>query len=305
MEDLDRKIDTMAREKLYALFEENSVRLGTINIRYTTKNQKLSLERLNDVYGSFERLLRSIPKELLNIEKKVRVKYQIPLVESRRQRLLTEQNNEIDRILSKVVADYRSQYAPFGEAEVEAFVARVEKSRASALEQVDRQMEKLTSSLDAELAGPGKIEPRRIHEMYGIDEQTQLHLRIVDTIRSIHTQFDALRAQQIDSRILEKMHESIARVVKIGKKVEASLPPSHMVAARKEWKMKVAREAMDLKQLILCIDALAGQLLLPKGTRNQEVVLKNWGKIEESLQGKEEGSEVMQIIQPFYALLNN
>lgn len=303
MEDLDSKIDAMAREKLYALFEENSVRLGKINIRYTTKNQKLSLERLNDVYGSFERLLRSIPKELFNIEKKVRIKYQVPLAEDRRQRLLTELCNEVDRILNKFVADYQGQYAPFGEAD--AFIERTGQSRAAAIVQVNLQMDKLVESLNRELGGQEKIAPQRIQELYGIDEQTQLHLRIVDPIQNIHTQFDALRSRQVDAGVLDKIHQGIARMVQIGKKVEADLPPSHMVAERKAWKMKVAKEAVDLKQMILCLDALAGQLLLPKDSRNLEVVKNNWRRIEESLEGKEAAAEVLTCIQPFYTLLEH
>lgn len=301
MDDLDQKIDSMQREKLYNLFEENSVRLGKINIRYTTKNQKLSVERLNDAYASFERMIRAIPKELLNIEKKARIKYQVPFTKPRQERLQIHLSNEIDRILKKIVADYRTQYAPFGQAD--AFDQKVEQSRADALENVDRHLDKLAESLGMELGGGKKIEPAGIHELYGIDEQTQLHLQIVDPIRKIHEQLHDLEKAGFDPSALETIHKGIAITASIGKKVEAGLPPSHMVAARKEWKMRVAREALDLKQFILCIEALAGQLLLPGEARNQEVVTKNWKRIEETLAGKEEAARVYEHIEPFYALL--
>ena len=47
MEDLDAKIDTMCREQLFTLIQENSVRSKKINIRQTKNNKKNSIEHLD------------------------------------------------------------------------------------------------------------------------------------------------------------------------------------------------------------------------------------------------------------------
>ena len=70
MEDLDKTLDIMERDKCTALLAENSVRLKKNNIKFTTTDQKHSEAHLDAQYVSYERLIRTLIRQLINIEKK-------------------------------------------------------------------------------------------------------------------------------------------------------------------------------------------------------------------------------------------
>ena len=79
MDDLDKTLDIMERDKVTSLLQENSVRTKKNNIKFTKQNKKYSQEHLDAQLTSYERLVRNLIKQLLNLEKKVRLKYLIPV----------------------------------------------------------------------------------------------------------------------------------------------------------------------------------------------------------------------------------
>ena len=83
MEDLDKTLDIMERDKCTAMLAENSVRLKKNNIKFTTTQQKHSQAHLDAQYASYEKLIRTLIRQLINIEKKIRLKYLVPLESSR------------------------------------------------------------------------------------------------------------------------------------------------------------------------------------------------------------------------------
>ena len=88
MDDLDKTLDIMERDKCVALLQENSVRTKKNNIKFTKLNKKHSQEHLDAQLVSYERLVRNLVKQLLNLEKKIRLKYLIPMNEERALKLM-------------------------------------------------------------------------------------------------------------------------------------------------------------------------------------------------------------------------
>ena len=72
MDDLDKTHDIMERDKVTSLLQENSVRTKKNNIKFTKQNKKFSQEHLDAQLNSYERLVRNLIKQLLNLEKKVK-----------------------------------------------------------------------------------------------------------------------------------------------------------------------------------------------------------------------------------------
>ena len=75
MDDLDKTLDMMERDKCTTLLAENSVRLKKNNIRFTTADKKHSQEHLDAQQVSYEKLIRTLIRQLVGIEKTIRLKY--------------------------------------------------------------------------------------------------------------------------------------------------------------------------------------------------------------------------------------
>ena len=96
MDDLDKTLDIMERDKSVSLLQENSVRTKKNNIKFTKINKKNSQEHLDAQLVSYERLVRNLIKQLLNLEKKIRLKYLIPMDEDRALKLMGVWNTEVE-----------------------------------------------------------------------------------------------------------------------------------------------------------------------------------------------------------------
>ena len=55
MDDLDKTLDIMERDKVTSLLQENSVRTKKNNIKFTKQNKKYSKEHLDAQLTSYER----------------------------------------------------------------------------------------------------------------------------------------------------------------------------------------------------------------------------------------------------------
>ena len=66
------------------------------NIKFTKTNKKHSQEHLDAQLVSYERLIRTLIKGLVTIEKKVRLKYLVPLDSVRANKLKASWNTEVE-----------------------------------------------------------------------------------------------------------------------------------------------------------------------------------------------------------------
>ncbi|MFQ5448986.1 MAG: hypothetical protein ACE5E9_00065 [Nitrospinaceae bacterium] len=300
MENLDLKIDTMVREKLVSLIQENSVRVGKINIRYTKNNKKYSMERLDALYATGERLLRFIPKQLLKIEKGVRIKFQVPMEEKRKKQVLANLQTEAETIIQQMIVKLRDLHTYLGQDE--AFDRKIEQTRLKTKEDIEQQVEKMAEALRLELATERKMSPAELRDKYGIGEETLIQLNLVKVLQDIHLIFDKLK-ERVPVAVLEGVHEAFIQCIKIGEKVAGEIPPAHKVKERKAWKMVVARNTLDLKEIIFSTQALAEQVQIPKDRRNFVIIQKNWDRIAACLKDKPDSEEVFSRLKPFYELL--
>ncbi len=303
MEDLDTKIDAMGQAKVVALLQENSVRVGKINVRYTKENKKNSMERMDAVCASYEKLLRSIPKDYFKVEKEIRKKFQVPIDADRHLRVITHLNREVDAILFDLDKKFRDTFKYLGKEAV--LDECIEKNRTQAKEKLETGMLKLIDALNAEFSSAKRITPKELTEKYGIDQDTLIQLTLIPSLQEINLIFDKLKAAGADATVLDGVHAGIIEGVNRGKKVEREIPPAHQVSERKEWKMRVAREAINFKEMIYSLHTLAKQADIPKEQRNPEVIEKAQIKIQECLMGNPEFDRVLSKWKPFYEILNH
>ena len=303
MENLDAKIDVLGREKIFSLIQENSVRFKKINIRQTGSNNKHSLEHLDELVASYEKLLRCMPREFFKIEQSIRLKFLEPLGDERKINILTCINQEMELILNQMVTKFQDLYKVKNREE--DFNTRMEKTRSRCKENVEKQMGKLVNVLKTELQDSKSISPAQLEKKYGIDQASLNQLHLVKVLQDITAMFHSFKNNGTDEAVLNSVHEAIIERVKLGKELEKMLPPQHQVVARKEWRMRVAKESVRLKEMIGSIFSLAGHLQIPSEKRNYDVIKKNWERIEETFEEvpEEHMESVLAKIKPFYNLL--
>jgi hypothetical protein len=302
MEDLDVKIDTMCREQLFTLIQENSVRSKKINIRQTKNNKKNSIEHLDELYASYEKLLRGITKELLNIEKKIRLKFLLTLNDERKTRVLSTINEEMHLIIQEMITKFQQLYTLKGNGD--EFNSRIEQTAAKYKENLENMMDKLVHTLDVEMQTTNSISPDQLKEKYGLDIETLNQMHLVKVFQEIHMMFGKCKENNMDETILNGVHEGIIERVKFSKRIENDIPPSRDILGRKAWRMRVAKETVKMKEMIYALHSLTESVLKPEEQRNYEVINKTWGRIEETFDEhpKEEAEIILLKLKPFYKI---
>ena len=101
---------------------------------------------MDELYASYDRLLRSIPKDLLRIEQTIRLKFQVGLNEKRKIRVLASLHEEMDLILQQMVTKFRDLYKVKGC--VDDFDNRIEQTRAKGKENLESTMDKLFQNIE-------------------------------------------------------------------------------------------------------------------------------------------------------------
>ncbi|MEE9258913.1 MAG: hypothetical protein V3U37_05180 [Nitrospinaceae bacterium] len=298
MEDLDSKIDAMGRPKLLSLIQEKAVRKKKINIRFTKNNQKNTIERLDALYGSYEKLLREIIRSLLNIEKEVRRKYVVPLEEARKRYLISHISEEIEVILSQMIDDLRPDYVYLNEGD--GFDRRIEQSGLSTREQLEKQMAKLMESLNAEVVGSEKVSPGELSRIYSIDESALVDLKAIKPLQNIHTVFNSKKDDEACRKAFDAVHHGILSCVKLGQASVSGLPVGNTVEARKKKKMKLIFDTLLLKDLIYNINILVEQIGFPSDQRNVDVIQKTWSRLQGLFQGNREKESIFSNLLPLY-----
>ncbi len=305
MEDLDAKIDVLEREKIFSLIAENSVRFKKINIRQTGNNNKNSIEHLDELVASYEKLLRAMPREFFKIEQAIRLKFLVPLEEIRKTKILASINQDMELIQEQVITKFQGLYKVRGNED--EFLARMKEISSRCKENADKQLEKTAEFLHSKLQSSMSITPLQLEKKYGLDQQSLHQLHLIEVLQDIDVIFDSFKNNGIDESVLNGAHEAIIERVKLGKELERLLPPAHQVGARKEWRMRVAKESVRLKEMILSIQTFAKQIQKLNDQRNFDVIKKHWGRIEESFEEfpDEKAEVVLSKLKPYYHLLEN
>ena len=281
MEDLDKTLDIMERDKCTAMLAENSVRLKKNNIKFTTTQQKHSQAHLDAQYASYEKLIRTLIRQLINIEKKIRLKYLVPLESSRAKKLMASWNTEIEDALEFFKRKFRDVHKQRGS--VEEFDNNIAQTLREAKILVDTEVTKLKDTLEREIGVSDKIQPSELSNIYGVDESVLIDLQVIDSLQEMHLLFKKLEDAGCDGEVFISLNETIKMYAKDVKKVEGTVWSGRSADQRKEIKMRVAKMNLNLKEIILSLYALIQQALLGGEKRNGDVISKIRNNLEKSL----------------------
>jgi hypothetical protein len=301
MEDLDKTLDIMERDKCTAMLAENSVRLKKNNIKFTTKDQKHSQEHLDAQYVSYERLIRTLLRQLVNIEKKIRLKYLVPLDSTRANKLMASWNTEIEDALEHFKRKFRDVHKQRGS--VEEFDNSILETLRKAKISVDTEVANLKDVLEREIGASEKIQPSELSKLYGMDESVLIDLQVIDTLQDMHLLFKKLEDAGCDSAIFISLNETLQLYAKEIKKVEGTVWSGRSPDQRKEIKMRVAKLNLNLKEIILSLYALIQQALLVKEKRNDEVITKIRDNLEKIFKSTAGSESFLNNLEPLWGIL--
>ena len=302
MEDLDKTLDIMERDKCTAMLAENSVRLKKNNIKFTTTQQKHSQAHLDAQYASYEKLIRTLIRQLINIEKKIRLKYLIPLESSRAKKLMASWNTEIEDALEFFKRKFRDVHKQRGS--VEEFDNNIAQTLREAKILVDTEVTKLKDTLEREIGVSDKIQPSELSNIYGVDESVLIDLQVIDSLQEMHLLFKKLEDAGCDGEVFISLNETIKMYAKDVKKVEGTVWSGRSADQRKEIKMRVAKMNLNLKEIILSLYALIQQALLGGEKRNGDVISKIRNNLEKIFESGTESEALLDKLEPLWGVLN-
>jgi hypothetical protein len=302
MEDLDKTLDIMERDKCTAMLAENSVRLKKNNIKFTTTQQKHSQAHLDAQYASYEKLIRTLIRQLINIEKKIRLKYLIPLESSRAKKLMANWNTEIEDALEFFKRKFRDVHKQRGS--VEEFDNNIAQTLREAKILVDTEVTKLKDTLEREIGVSDKIQPSELSNIYGVDESVLIDLQVIDSLQEMHLLFKKLEDAGCDGEVFISLNETIIMYAKEVKKVEGTVWSGRSADQRKEIKMRVAKLNLNLKEIILSLYALIQQALLESEKRNGDIISKIRNNLEKIFESGTESEALLDKLEPLWGVLN-
>ena len=302
MEDLDKTLDIMERDKCTALLAENSVRLKKNNIKFTTTDKKHSQEHLDAQLASYERLIRTLIKQLVGIEKKIRLKYLVPLESLRANKLRTRWNTEVEGILEDFKKKYRTVHQQ--RRSVEEFDEKILQILQGAKTSVDTEVASLEQKLEDEIKTSEKFQPSELSKVYGVDEPVLIDLQVIDPLQNMQTLFKKLEDSGCDGEVFISFNEIIQIYAKEIKNVESTVWSGRSADQRKEAKMRVAKLNLNLKEIILSLHDLARQASLEKEKRNEDIILKIRGNLEKLFKSVTDSEPLQSRLEPFWGVLN-
>ncbi len=269
MEDIDQTIDLMNKQQLVTCVAKSSAKRRRQNVQYTTQNQRMSIERIEKIYETFERLLRDIIKVWIRDEKTVRLKYLKPMTEERKSYLITDLNDELEPILKQISNECRINYKKMGELEL--FEKKFQETQTSIKTDVENKIGELFEKINTELASSKKIEPSELVKLYRIEEQTLIELRLIKPLQDINVAFYEMPDD------FKPVADGIQNTITLcGKYYEKGA----------------------LKNIILTIETLMSYAILAEENRIQEILEKNKDRLIELLKLAPEKEERLQAIQP-------
>ncbi len=277
MDKIELQIDQLEREKLISLIQQNQVRIGKHNIRYTRGNQKHTLEHWQKCLESYERLLKSIPKDLLKIEREIRKKFVEGFSEDREVKLLSLINTEIEVLIGKADKLYGTEFRKFGA--YDEFETRINKAREACQELIETHMAKCWELADGQDQKTKRMSAPEICDLFKMKETFLHELNLLGPLQNINIRYDESSGEK------PELHEALGGVMQGIRDMAKTLQDEgsgamQTIKERKERKMQEARETLLFRELVINIEPLIDQAVLPEEQRNQEVMQKLWDRIE-------------------------
>ena len=291
----------MERDKCVALLQENSVRTKKNNIKFTKLNKKHSQEHLDAQFVSYERLVRNLVKQLLNLEKKIRLKYLIPMDEERALRLMGLWNTEVECAVEDLSKKYRDVHIQ--RRTVKEFDEKLVEMITKAKIEIESKIPLLKEFLLKEIGSSERFDPKELSDIYGLDESVLIDLQIIDPLQKLHESYRKLREVGCEKNVIKGLDDAICIFVKNIKDVESMVWSGRSPDQRKENKMMAARLNMNLKEIIHNLLVLAQQALLEEERRNHDLILKVKTKLEKLFQVDKEYDQIISGIKPFFEIV--
>ncbi|MEK9630132.1 MAG: hypothetical protein VW455_14065 [Nitrospinota bacterium] len=301
MEKLDQTLDIMERDKCVSLLQENSVRTKKNNIKFTKTNKKHSQEHLDAQVVSYERLVRNLIKQLLNLEKKIRLKYLIPMDDERALKLMGMMNTEVECALDDLCKKYREVHIQ--RRTVEEFDSKVNDIKSKAKSEVEAQVPLLKEKLEQEINTSERFDPKELSKIYGLDESALIDLQVIDPLQKLNESYKKLHEAGFEKQVFEGLDKAIQIFVKNIKEVENIVWSGRSADQRKEFKMKAAKLNMNLKEIILNLLTLSQQALLSEDMRNEDMIAKLKIKLEALFQVDSDYDQIVCRIKPFFEII--
>jgi len=302
MDDLDKTLDMMERDKCTTLLAENSVRLKKNNIRFTTTDKKHSQAHLDAQQVSYEKLIRTLIRQFVMIEKKIRLKYLVPLESSRANKLRASWNTEVEGVLEDYKKKYRAVHKQ--RRSVEEFDKKISQMLAGAKILVDTEVTNLKHKLGKDIGTSERFSPSELSKIYGVDEPVLIDLQVIDPLQSMRILFKKLEDSGCDGKIFVSLNEIIQMYAKEIRNVESTVWSGRSVDQRKETKMRVAKMSLNLKEIVLSLHDLARQALLEKEKRNEEIILKIRSNLEKLFKSVADSEPLQNKLEPFWGVIN-
>lgn len=275
MDKIDEKIDALMQSKLVTLIQENSVRTKRINTKFTQMNKKNTLERVQAYFDSNEKMLRSIPKDLLRIEREVRQKFVTPLLPERVNKILTYINAEGELLFGKLDKEMALEFKKLGQEEL--YLSRVEAIRKKFNENRDTHLQKCAEALETDIGSSARLPVKDLCALYGLRESFLHELNLVEPLQKMHVYLK-------DANEASPLGQAILTIVQSFKEMIQNLQddaPTTMksVRDRKSRKMQVAKETMSIRDLMLDVNIMLEYASLPVESRNEDATRKIWKRV--------------------------
>jgi hypothetical protein len=300
MDNLDDKIDTLIRDKMISLIQENVVRIKRTTIKYTKTNKKHTLEHWQALFDSYGKVFRSMPRDLLRVEREVRIKFVSPLTDQRIVRLKTMINSEAEVLIQKMTSECQPEFEKLGQGDL--FEQQVEQTRQKLNENLEQQIQKSLDSVNAETGQGHKLDVQDLVKTYNVKESTLHEINIISPLQSINAQLAKVNGDPRLTDILENLQEGFRHLFQDYQKNRVHDVTT--MEARKKFKMEVARDTMTVREIVINTQPFLEQLALPEDRRNSEVVRKSWSNIFEILEGQEgRWASVIPNFKPLYEFM--
>ncbi len=296
MDNLDNKIDTLTRDKLISLIQENVARIRRTTIRFTQNNKKHTLDHWQALYDSYEKMFRAMPREMLRVEREVRLKFVSTVSNDRVIVLKTLINTEAETLFQKLTKECQSEFKKLGHGA--DFEARIEKSRKKLSESLDQNIQKCLDAVNKDTEQAKKATVEDLMQLYDVKESTLHGLQIVAPLQSINSLLAQINGDAGLTGILENFQDGFRHLFQDIQKNRSSDVAT--MEARKKFKMEVARDTMTVREIVLNTQPFLEQLALPEEKRNTEVIRKSWANVFDILEGQ--GGRWQAVIPDFKPL---
>ena len=300
MDNLDDRIDTLIRDKLVSLIQQNVVRIKRTTIKFTGGNKKHTLEHWQALFDSYDKVFRNMPREMLRVEREIRLKFVSPLTDARVSLLQKLINSEAEILIQKRTDECRPEFEKMGHGDL--FDQQVQQTREKLSHNMKEQMQKSLDAVNSESEQGHKMDVQDLVKTYNVKESTLHEINIISPLQSINAQLAKVNGDPNLTGVLENLQDGFRHLFQDYQKHRVSDVAT--MDARKKLKMEVARDTMTVREIVITTQPFLDQLVLPEGKRNPEIVRKSWGKVFEILEGQEgRWTSVIPNFNPLYEFM--